>query len=119
MWKSQTFKTFQWNIGGALTYNKESNLCCIYKLINKLKPQIITLQWAHVDNNLNQIQKIAQKCRYKYWASDNYSISHLDKTKMLAQGIISTFPVKKHRFSYFYLKKLLWSSLKTIYSFPF
>ncbi len=99
MKKWQSFNALQWNIGGA---PKLQGIC---RVIKELKPKIITLQEAHIGHDLNQIKEIAKRCGYKYWICDNYDVSHLDKTKMLSQGIISVFPLKKHSFFYFNLPR--------------
>lgn len=106
-------KTVTWNIGGGKlrsedadinslsSYNKDG-LEEIIQLLIKLRPDIITLQEIHADENTNQASVIAEKLGYEYVFSDFYADSHIEEGQKLGQAIISRYPISQHSFHLFY-----------------
>lgn len=102
----------QWNIGGgkvraensaldALASYNNDGLSEIIELLRIIKPDIVTLQEIHNDNNSNQAEIIANALDLKYVISDFYADSHIEDGQKLGQAILSRFPIKNHTFKFF------------------
>lgn len=108
-----TIKTLQWNIGGAkirradadlkseLSYIHEG-LDYIAQVIQKHSPDIVTFQETHADKHRIQLEELAKKTSFPYWANDNYADSHVEIGQKLGLGIISQFPVENQEFKLFF-----------------
>ncbi|MDD5750427.1 MAG: endonuclease/exonuclease/phosphatase family protein [Candidatus Pacebacteria bacterium] len=108
-------KTLQWNIGGGKARKPEDDpadalsyrfdvLDEFAGFIARQRPDIITLQETHSDEESSQAQKIAQTMRM-FFINDVYDKSHIEDGKGLGQAIISRFPIRNHTFDFFYNPK--------------
>lgn len=104
--------TVQWNIGGGkvravdgavdllASYNSDG-LAVIVELLQKNKPDIVTLQEIHADSSSNQAETIARAIGFHYVVSDFYADSHIETGQRLGQAILSRFPITNHHFELF------------------
>lgn len=105
-------KTVQWNIGGAKLRLPEDdpadeskyvndNLDEIIRALKDIAPDIITLQESHADNNRVQAELISRALGLPYFVNDVYDASHLEEGQGLSQSVISRFPIKDHKFTFY------------------
>lgn len=104
-------KTLQWNIGGGKIRREEDGidgpyvndgLDSIVAFLQKSRPDIVTLQETHADDNFVQAQAIADKVGLSFVINDVYDKSHIEAGQGLGQAIISRFPLQNHSFTLFH-----------------
>lgn len=99
--------TVTWNIGGGkhLKDGEDPSLMASYsvdaiheiaKWLNVVDPDIVALQEAQGDKNINQVEEIAKILGYEYHLFDATSSSHIDSDKTLGNGILSKHPITNH-----------------------
>lgn len=103
-------KTLQWNIGGGKIRKEEDGidgpyandgLDSIVALLQKIQPDIVTLQETHADDNFVQAQAIADRAGLSFFINDVYDKSHIEAGQGLGQAILSRFPMRDHSFALF------------------
>jgi endonuclease/exonuclease/phosphatase (EEP) superfamily protein YafD len=107
-----TFKSLQWNIGGAYIRRPDADssdarsyrnpdLDYVSGVLAEVSPDIITLQETHAAETQIQAQALAQKLGYPAAINDTYDQSHIDPSQRLGQAVISRWPVSEHSFELF------------------
>jgi endonuclease/exonuclease/phosphatase family metal-dependent hydrolase len=104
--------TVQWNIGGgkilkpgpapinALSYT-EDGLEHIVEFLKSANADVITLQEIHKNDALDQAEYFAKQLGMKYYVSDFYDDSHIEKGQKLGQAILSKFPISDREFQFY------------------
>lgn len=99
-------RTLQWNIGGGKVRRGEAgpydhdDLSHIIDTIQRLAPDIVTLQEAHTGNGVMQAATIAAATGLVHFVNDPYSQSHLEAGMQASQAILSRFPLEAHDFNF-------------------
>lgn len=97
-------RTTTWNIGGGklLKQGEDPELMASYTVdgigviaqrIAMTNSDIVTIQEAHGGDGDNQIAQIAKELGYEHFFYDAITVSHIDSTYKLGNGIISRFPI--------------------------
>lgn len=106
-----TFKSLQWNIGGAHVRRPDADpldadsyrnldLSYIASVLAEEGADIITLQETHATEAEAQSQVLAGKLGYAA-INDTYDQSHIDPTQRLGQAVISRWPLSRHSYALF------------------
>jgi endonuclease/exonuclease/phosphatase family metal-dependent hydrolase len=101
--------TVQWNVGGGKILKPnfdppsytENGLGHIVEFLKSTNADLITLQEVHKNDNLDQARYFAEQLGMKYYVSDFYDDSHIEKGQKLGQAIISKFPISDTEFQFF------------------
>ena len=94
-----------WNIGGGFISSdkkQEYDLENIQYFIDELKsiqPDIVCFQEAHVSNNNNQPEKIAEALNFDFVRTEFIADSHLKDGEKLSISIISKYPITSSKFN--------------------
>lgn len=105
--------TVQWNIGGGKIRTDDSTdpdrvdsychdgLDSVINTLRSLKPDVITLQEVHKNDQFSQVAEIAKQLDMQYYTEDYYADSHIEPSQKLGHAIISRFPVTDSQFVFF------------------
>lgn len=117
----------QWNIGGALIRDPDSNpiepssytlenLDYIVGTLKSVNADVITLQETHCTPEESQAEAIAERLGFNYWINDGYDESHLNPTYKLSQSIISRHKIDEPAFDIFYNPKFttIWDGQEVV-----
>ena len=102
-------KTLQWNIGGAIIrdINSDASLSDSYSIesidyiinyINDLSPDLITIQESHSNNLTSQGKEISKRTNLKYYMDFIQTDSHLKKSEKLTLSILSNYPIQSSKY---------------------
>ncbi len=103
--------TVQWNIGGGLIRDKNSDKAVdqsydtdgLKYIVNKLREinsDIITFQEIH-EGDFSQTKEVSEALEMSYFVINPYDNSHLNKQARLSQSIISKYPLSNHKYQMF------------------
>lgn len=115
-------KVATWNIGGCfISPNKDANfdtedITYFIKELERVKPEIICLQEAHISKGNNQPEIIAKALDLNYVETKAIANSHIKDGEQLAIAIISTYPILSAKFHQLENPKLemIWNGKKVL-----
>lgn len=109
-------KVLQWNIGGSyidsgLGEYEKLDVSYVLNVIRNIDPDICCLQEVHINEELNQAEKIAKELGF-YSVYDSYDDSHIEVGQKLSQAVLSKYKINNHDFKLFH--NPLWEFIDSV-----